>query len=719
MSSQNDAEHDPMEDVFMHVMCDRWAEKLEVTRVEHFSEDERHAFELHAESCPRCQELVAQYQVVDDYFYRMILSEQMSVAAKAPPLPTDMKRKLRATHIWDTFQHVLGQRMAAFQHTFALLLQGSGLLLLLMILCAIFFQVGIGDNRMMPLSLLTLAFALIMLGFLNNQHQFRDAGQQRWRQTDARHGTLAWRELSLPMPALSKDAPARVSRYRARRRFRDRLFRDKWIWGITVCLLLAICVVSSGWLFPLPFSSSSSDAVTTGAPVGISVDGSRVFDTSRQDGDLKRQAASKVLEGDVDGAKELWKQALALDSNDAELLIYQENQSVKDSLQPYFTLVVGTVFSQQHIGGARDILQGAYVAQKEYNAQATKTHGMLLRLMIASADVDAASPNTIAAQVVQAAQKDHTIIGVMGWSTSQSAVSALQELTAAHLPMVSPTASSDMLSGRSPYFFRVAPTDTQQATLAATYAKQVLHAQRVVLLSDPDDPYSNSLAQAFLQHYTDSTHKLIHEPYDYTKGDLSTVDRQMNDILQQKPDLIYFAGYVNEASVMLKRLPPCQAGQSCLAVLGGDALYVQGDYSLEAFKNYGRLHFTAFAAQARSQSQHPQFFINYARDFDPAGQYRPGTYGYNATDADVILGYDATLVLIKASQQLQAQGQSQMTGTQMQKVLQTISVDGVSGEIHFDHNGNPIAKDIIIMKGSENGHTTIDHSLDKSWVEPH
>ncbi|GHO83506.1 branched-chain amino acid ABC transporter substrate-binding protein [Dictyobacter formicarum] len=716
MSRQNDAGHDPMEDVFMHVMCDRWAEKLEVTRVEHLSEEDRHAFDLHLQSCSRCQELVAQYRVVDDYFYRLILSEQMSVAAKAPPLPTPVSRKQRTTHILDTLRDVFGQRMSAFQQTFSLLLQGSGLLLLLLILGTIFFQVQLGGNLMVPLALLTLAFALIMLGFLNNQQQFKDAGQQHWRRSDQQpNNTLAWREFSLPMPAMDKDGPVHMShRYRAQQRWRDRLLRDKWIWGVTVCLLLAISVASLGWLSPLSRPNDSGGAVASGAPVGISVDGSRVFDTNREDGDLKRQAASKLLEGDVDGAKELWKQALALDSNDAELLIYQENQSVKESLQPYFTLVVGTVFSQQHIGGARDILQGAYVAQKEYNTQAAKSHRPLLRLMVASADVDAASPTTTAEEVVQAAQKDHSIVGVIGWSTSRSVVSSLQELAAAHLPMVSPTATSDVLSGRSPYFFRVVPPDTQQAALAATYAKQVLHARRVVLLSDPDDTYSESLAQAFRQHYEDSTHKLIHAPYDYTKGDLSTVDRQMDDILQQKPDLIYFAGYVNEASVMLKRLPSCQAGQPCLSVLGGDALYVEGDYSLDAFKNYGRLSFTSFAAQERSQPQHPQFFADYAKDFDPAGQYRPGTYGYNATDADVILGYDATLVLLKAYGQLQARGQSHITGAQIQQVLQTITVNGVSGEIHFDRNGNPIAKDIVILKGSENGHTTIDHSLDKS-----
>ncbi|GCE27302.1 hypothetical protein KDA_27860 [Dictyobacter alpinus] len=707
MSNQNEAEHDPMEDLFMHVMCDRWAEKLTVTRVEHFSDDEREAFELHIQSCPRCLELAGQYEVVDKYFYRLLLSEYPAAAMKAPPLPVGRRSRRQAYHLWDTLQHSLGQRMVAFQHSFSLLLQGSGLVLLFIMLGAVFFQVEVDGTRVTPVTImaLLLAFMLILLGFLNNA-QLRNASSQR---SARQQGTLAWREFSLPMPAITGEVQ-QEKRYASRRRVRQ-LWRDKWIWGVMFCLLLLIGTISAGWLWPLngPSHKLSDDA--SGAPVGISVDGSRVFDTNRQDGELKRQAASKIQDGDIDGARELWKQALTLDSNDAELLIYRENQAVKDALQPYFTLVVGTVFAQQHIGGARDILQGAYVAQKEYNAQASKTHGTLLRLMIASADVDGTSPTTIATQVVQAAQKDPTIIGVMGWSTSRSALSALQELTDAHLPMVSPTASSDFLTGRSPYFFRVAPPDTQQATLAANYAKDVLHAKRVVLISDPDDTYSNSLGQAFMQHYQDGQHKLVHEPFAYTKGDLSTVARQMNDILAQKPDLIYFAGYVNEASVVLKGLPPCSK-VNCLTVLGGDALYVQGDYSLEAFKNYGRLRFTAFASEERSLALHPQFFANYARDFDPQGQYRARTYGYNATDADIILGYDSTLVLIRASQQLQAQGKQHLNGRELQRVLQTISVPGVSGEIHFASDGNPVGKDIVMLQGNEDGTTHIDHSLD-------
>jgi ABC-type branched-subunit amino acid transport system substrate-binding protein len=192
------------------------------------------------------------------------------------------------------------------------------------------------------------------------------------------------------------------------------------------------------------------------------------------------------------------------------------------------------------------------------------------------------------------------------------------------------------------------------------------------------------------------------------KGDPNTIDVQMNTVLQQQPDLIYFAGYVDDVSVVLSHLTACQNHQQCLLVMGGDALYVQGNYSLQDFKNYDHLLFTSFAFQPQDQIRHPQFFTDYARFFDPKGLYRAGTYGYNATDADAILSYDATSVFVQAREQLATQQRtSHLTIQAMQQVLHTLHVDGVSGSISFDQDGNPVHKGVVILKGSANGKTVL------------
>src|SRR5579871_3348164 len=103
----------------------------------------------------------------------------------------------------------------------------------------------------------------------------------------------------------------------------------------------------------------------------------------------------------------------------------------------------------------------------------------LLQLLIANSGNDANNAKNVADQIVQAAQFDRTIIGLQGWSVSQDTVNVVNILRAARLPMVGPSPSSDWLTGSSPYFFRVSPSDSSQAVLGARYAMNTLHAQRI------------------------------------------------------------------------------------------------------------------------------------------------------------------------------------------------------------------------------------------------
>ena len=124
-----------------------------------------------------------------------------------------------------------------------------------------------------------------------------------------------------------------------------------------------------------------------GEYIGLS-DGTFAFDTDRADGATKQQGATKLRGGDVGTALSLWHEALARDTNDAEALIYLEDQRVISSNSPYVTLVVGTMDTGTYVSLGRDDLQGAYVAQKEYNDQQKLPGKYQVRLLIASTGND-------------------------------------------------------------------------------------------------------------------------------------------------------------------------------------------------------------------------------------------------------------------------------------------------------------------------------------------
>lgn len=483
-------------------------------------------------------------------------------------------------------------------------------------------------------------------------------------------------------------------------------------------LLLAFLVIAALVYAILPLlrgrsSSSNPISVTKAANgefIGIS-DGTFAFDTNRADGNLKRQAADKLKMGDSSSAQSLWQSGLQQDTSDAEALIYLENQRVLASHFPYITIVIGTILTGDNTGVGDDDLQGAYVAQKEFNDGFKLPNNVQVRLLIANAGTTATDAATVAQQIVQAAQQDKTIIGVMGWPFSQHSVDAIAVLDKAHIPMLSQTASSDLLTSKSSYFFRVAPSNMSQGITGAQYVERRLNAKRVALFVDPINAYSGSLANDFKQQFlNDSTADTIVATENYTvglqgRGRLPTL---LQDALNHNPDVIYFSGYAADISVLLTNLP-ASGPFAKLQIMGGDALYELGGYPSSARAGFNRLHFTAFAYPDEWDvqgltAQKPAFFAEYIRAFDPNSQHPTGQYGYTRTANDVMLSYDAMLALLTASKMALSSGGGNAKSImptalqqELTKITGTQALQGVSGRIAFGPDGNPINKAFVVL----------------------
>ncbi len=465
---------------------------------------------------------------------------------------------------------------------------------------------------------------------------------------------------------------------------------------------------SQGNTFPTPAatgtaagSTSNGIGVTknsTGELIGIS-DGTVAFDTNRADGSEKQQAATSLKAGNIGSAQSAWRAALLKESNDAEAAIYLENSLVGN--QQHITIVVATMLSggSDLLSVGRDNLQGAYIAQKEFNTKARASGAPLVKLLIANTGGSADAATTVAQQIVQAEKNDNTIVGVSGWPYSSRATNAVPVLQAAQIPSVSSTASSDDLSGISPYFFRVSPTDTMQSGAAAKYAEQTLQAKNVVVFEDPTDAYSRSLGEGFKKQFTGTVLATVN----YKEGDRQSVSSALQQAKSQSttPDLYYFAGYPNDVSVILE-----DTSTANIKVLGGDALYNLGGYTKAARVGWNRLSFSGFAYPdewnvLKLSDQKPAFYTDYGKAFDPNNQH-PNAYGYTRASYNVTMSYDATLVLLTASGNVFASnGNKIFTPADLQKALTNIkgaqAVQGASGQISFDANGDPVDKAVVIQ----------------------
>ena len=464
---------------------------------------------------------------------------------------------------------------------------------------------------------------------------------------------------------------------------------------------------------PLPANGLGSIKAPDGEQIGIS-DGTVAWAVSGPGGINKTEAANRLKTGDAVAAQSLWRSALASDSGDAESLIYLENQRVLNahntSNTPYITIVVATMMTGDNASVGHDNVQGAYIAQKEFNDSSQLPGGTLVRLLIANSGNDKQYANTVAQQIVLLAKSDPTFVGVMGWPFSSRAQVAVDTLARAHIPMISQTASSDSLTRISPYFFRVAPPNKRQATLGAKYAEQVLKAKTAVMFVDPADPYSQSLAQYFSAQFTADGNKILAtENYTIGQKGHAAIPQLLKDALSKNPDAIYFSGYAADISVLLSNLPT--SGQYAnLPILGGDALY-ELNYPLSARAGFKHLRFTAFAYPdewdiLNLTAQKPKFFTDYSSAYNPNNQHPGGMYGYTRASANVILSYDAMLSILKASNIVLTKNIG-LSPDGLQKALQQITgnnaLQGVSGQISFGPDNDPTNKAIVVLTVDSNG----------------
>ncbi len=458
--------------------------------------------------------------------------------------------------------------------------------------------------------------------------------------------------------------------------------------------------------FTVP-SSGIGVQTYNGDSIGIS-DGSFAFDTSDSNSASYKTQAASVFKTDPQSAASLYRQTIATNSKDAEAAIYLEDQRAVSS-NKYITFVVATMLSSDNLRVGQDDLQGAYVAQKEFDDNAKLNGGYKIRLLVASSGSKAGYANLVAEQIVQLAKSDKTFAGVMGWPFSSRTEAALQTLSNAHIPMVSQSSSDDSLSGSSNYFFRVAPSNKSQGIAGAQYATSTLKAKNIALFFDPSDPYSQSLANDFRQNLPASSKIIVTEQYKVNTT--SSITAPLQDALSKNPDLIYFSGYAADVSAVVTKIPT----GSNLEVLGGDALYELGGYQTGTGNGFNRLRFTAFFYPdiwgnlgLNNASQKPKFFTEYATAFSANGT-KTG-YGYDRADSDAALSYDGTVALLSAYN-IAAPNGGQVTLDQMQQALTKTSFQGTSGQIRFDSNGDPVNKSIVVLRVDAQGHIMLDKQI--------
>ncbi len=269
------------------------------------------------------------------------------------------------------------------------------------------------------------------------------------------------------------------------------------------------------------------------------------------------------------------------------------------------------------------------------------------------------------------------VVGVIGSAWSAHSLAMAPMLDRAGVPMISSLSTTPSLTQNKPYIFRVCFTDNFQGIVMAEFARQRLHKQRAVTLTIIDNKFSTGLAYYFSQAFKQFGGEVVWQG-EYTENaiDFSSIVRKLKTL---KPDVVFIPGYLRDSGLLIK-----QAVQHGIDTqfLGGDGwdigMVLYGDEFV--YGNYYASHW--HTAMADSDSRYfKQLFSQQYPDHP------------NITSGSA-LAFDAVKVLVDAIRRSNSLQRADVRDA----LADTHNFNGVTGQISFDQDGNPLSKQAIILQ---------------------
>ncbi|WP_313180734.1 ABC transporter substrate-binding protein [Lacrimispora sp.] len=298
-------------------------------------------------------------------------------------------------------------------------------------------------------------------------------------------------------------------------------------------------------------------------------------------------------------------------------------------------------------------------------------------------EVDNKSDKT---EAVNAAQKlvSEKVSVVLGSYGSGVSIAAGQIFADAKIPAIGASCTNPQVTQGNDFYFRVCFLDPFQGTVMANYANDN-GAKTAAVITQLGDDYSSGLGSFFKTAFTGLGGNIIsEEQFQTNQTDFKAI---LTNIKAQNPDIIFAPSSITTAPLIIK-----QARE-----LGITATIAAGD----TWENSTIIENAGSSAEGVVLST---FFDEAEPANEEAAAFISGFKAYlkeNKQDEIIpavsALGYDSYLCALKA---IETAGSTD--GSAIRDALKGVSIDGVTGSISFDENGDA-KKDMAFIKTIEDG----------------
>ena len=275
---------------------------------------------------------------------------------------------------------------------------------------------------------------------------------------------------------------------------------------------------------------------------------------------------------------------------------------------------------------------------------------------------------------------------VLGSYGSGVSIAAGEIFADAQVPAIGASCTNPQVTLGNDYYFRICFLDPFQGTVMANYAFQS-GAKTAAVITQLGDDYSSGLGNFFLKAFKElagDASIVSEEQFQTNQTDFKAI---LTNIKAANPDAIFAPSSIATAPLIIK-----QARELGITapIMAGDT-WQNGTIIENAGADAEGIVFSTFFDDADPAT-------------DEAAKFIPGFKEYLVSKGqpDVIpsvsaLGYDAYLVALKA---IEAAGS--VEGAAIQAALPGVMVDGVTGAISFDENGDA-NKDMAFIQTVKDG----------------
>lgn len=331
-------------------------------------------------------------------------------------------------------------------------------------------------------------------------------------------------------------------------------------------------------------------------------------------------------------------------------------------------------------GGFQEVL-GMRYANKVYPT--VEIDGVIYDIELV--EVDNKSDKTEAVSAAQSLISSGVKV-VLGSYGSGVSIAAGEFFKEAKIPAIGASCTNPQVTLGNDFYFRVCFLDPFQGTVMANYAFQE-NAKTAAVITQLGDDYSSGLGSFFVTAFkglAGDNAIVSEEQFQTNQTDFKAI---LTNIKAANPDVIFAPSSIATAPLIIKQAR--ELGITC-PIMAGDT-WENSTIIENAGESAEGIVLSTFFDDAEPANKEAEAFVTGFKTYLKENNQSEIIPGVSA------LGYDAYLCALQA-----IKDSASTDSTKIRDALVNVQIDGVTGNISFDENGDA-KKDMAFIKTVENG----------------